>query len=119
MLAGNFQAVERTNMETEISDVYWEGGATMSGCLGEVPQQVTFKQRLERIGTLQQKEELFLKDKNRPAWLECSGPGDCEMGREVGRGWIVFQRATEHTWKTRGCSKRVSESHTLCGRLYL
>ena len=36
----------------KISDVYWQGGATMSGCSWEVPQQVPFKQRLEGKGTL-------------------------------------------------------------------
>lgn len=39
-------------MKIKISDVSWEGGASMSGCSWEVLQQVTFKQRLEGKGTL-------------------------------------------------------------------
>ena len=39
-------------MKIKISDVYWEGGASMRGCSWEVLQQVAFKQRLEGKGTL-------------------------------------------------------------------
>ena len=91
-LGRKFQAVKCANMKIKISDVSWEGGASMSGCSWEVLQQVTFKQRLEGKGTLWQREELFLKDKNRPAWLECGGQGGCVRW---GENWAGLDRVPE------------------------